>query len=259
MKRRNFITTAALGAAGLSTGIKVKANQNPEQKNQLIEFREYQMKFGTDHSILNNYLKNALIPALNKNGIEKVAVFREYGKSEPPKIFVVIPFPSFEEYPGILKNAYSDKQFLESANTYYNTLPEKIPFVRANTSLLTAFDRIPKLIVPETGNKLFESRTYEGHNEDAVMRKVGMFNKEEIDLFYKTGLKPVYFGQMIAGSQVPCLNYMVSFKDMAERDAIWAKFGDSPEWKTMRDKPEYANSVSNIVRIFLEPAEYSQI
>ncbi|MFN8259118.1 MAG: NIPSNAP family protein [Bacteroidales bacterium] len=259
MKRRKFITTAALGAAGLSTGFKVKASQNQNTANQLIEFREYQMKFGTDHSILETYLKNALIPALNKYGIEKAGVFREYSKTEPPKIFMVTPFPSYDEYPVILKKAYSDKNFLAAAAAYNSTPPAKIPFERVNTSLLNAFDRLPKIQIPQPGDKLFELRIYEGHNEDAVARKVGMFNKEEIDLFYKTGFKPVYFGQMIAGFHTPCLNYMVSFKDMAEREAIWAKFVESQEWKTMKDKPEYANSVSSIIRIFLEPMEYSQI
>jgi hypothetical protein len=56
---------------------------------------------------------------------------------------------------------------------------------------------------------------------------------------------------------MPALIYMIGFKDMAERDATWAKFGASDEWKTMSSKPEYADTVSNIRKIFLTPTKYS--
>jgi len=46
---------------------------------------------------------------------------------------------------------------------------------------------------------------------------------------------------------------------MADRDASWSRFGGHEEWKRMSAKPEYANTVSNIHKIFLTPAAYSQI
>jgi hypothetical protein len=52
---------------------------------------------------------------------------------------------------------------------------------------------------------------------------------------------------------------MVGFRDMAERDANWSKFGSSEEWKKMSSKPEYADTVSNIHKIFLTPTEYSAV
>ncbi|MCB0632866.1 MAG: NIPSNAP family protein, partial [Lewinella sp.] len=74
-----------------------------------------------------------------------------------------------------------------------------------------------------------------------------------------TGLHPVFFGQMISGPNMPALTYMIYFKDMEERDANWAKFIDHPDWKTMSSKEEYANSVSEIIRIFLTPLDISQV
>ncbi len=85
-----------------------------------------------------------------------------------------------------------------------------------------------------------------------------MFNTEEIDLFLKVGIQPVFFGQILAGEYMPALTYMVGFRDMADRDAIWNRFGASEEWKKMVVKPEYADTVSNIRRTFLVPASYSQ-
>ena len=102
-------------------------------------------------------------------------------------------------------------------------------------------------------------RTYEGYAEDAVRRKVKMFNVDELPIFYKTKLNPVFFGEVIAGEHMPCLIYMLTFKDLNERDANWKQFVDDPDWKRISQAPEYANTVSNIIRVFLEPTPYSQI
>jgi hypothetical protein len=40
---------------------------------------------------------------------------------------------------------------------------------------------------------------------------------------------------------------------MEEHDASWKTFVDHPEWKVMSAKKEYANSVSNIRKVFLKP------
>ena len=58
---------------------------------------------------------------------------------------------------------------------------------------------------------------------------------------------------------MPCLTYMLTFKDMTERDKDWADFIADPDWKKLSADPQYANSVSNIIRIFLLPADYSQV
>jgi hypothetical protein len=86
-----------------------------------------------------------------------------------------------------------------------------------------------------------------------------MFNKEELPLFDKVGLPSLLFGKILAGTYMPALAYMLSFKDMAHREEVWAKFRVHPEWITMRDKPEYANTVSKVNKIFLVPEEGSQI
>jgi len=86
-----------------------------------------------------------------------------------------------------------------------------------------------------------------------VRRKIKMFNVEEIPLFHEVGLHPVFFGDMIAGPYRPCLTYLLHFKDMAERDANWKKFIDHPDWNAMKVKEEYADTLSNIQKVFLKP------
>jgi len=115
------------------------------------------------------------------------------------------------------------------------------------------------MIVPANQPRIFEIRTYEGYSEDAVRRKVKMFNADELPIFYKVKLNPVFFGKVIAGEHMPCLTYMLTFKDMAERDANWKAFSADSDWKRISAAPEYANTVSNIIRVFLEPVAYSQV
>jgi hypothetical protein len=46
---------------------------------------------------------------------------------------------------------------------------------------------------------------------------------------------------------------------MEERDKNWAAFGADPDWKKLSADPQYANTVNNIIKIFLVPTSYSQI
>jgi hypothetical protein len=58
---------------------------------------------------------------------------------------------------------------------------------------------------------------------------------------------------------MPCLAYMITFKDMAERDRNWKAFGEDAQWQKISKDPQYANTVSRIHKIFLDPVSYSQI
>lgn len=258
MDRRKFVGASMLTAASFTAQAAFAGNSQVAKK-ELYEWREYEIKWGSGQAGLHNYLEKALIPALNKQGVKTVGAFRELSKSEPPKIYLLIPYPSFDQYLTIRENVKKDAAFIQNSQDYDKIAPEKAVFTRVNTSLLWAFDGLPVMKKPADGQRIFELRTYEGYNEDAVKRKIKMFNEEEFDIFYRTGLNPVFFGEMLAGKNTPCLSYMLWFRDMAERDANWAKFGADAAWKKVSADPQYANSVSNIIRIFLEPLAYSQV
>lgn len=259
MKRRNFIqntalTTAALAAGKLSFAAKEKAG-----KKQLFELREYESHFGGNQNALHTYLEKALIPAFNKYGVKNVGVFKETGKSEPAKVYVLIAYPSLEEYGDINMKVKSDSDFKKNSAEWDKMPADKPVFNRYSSSLLVAFDNMPSLKVPPKEQRIFELRTYEGYNEDATRRKIKMFNEEEFTIFDRTKLTRVFFGEAIAGPNLPCLTYMITFKDMEERDKNWAAFGADADWKKVSNDPQYANTVSNIRRIFLEPVPYSQV
>jgi len=113
--------------------------------------------------------------------------------------------------------------------------------------------------VPPREPRIFELRRYESHNLKAGKLKVEMFNEGEIDIFRKTGMTPVFFGETLIGDHMPNLLYMLTFKDMAERDAAWDRFRVHPDWKKMSAMERYRGTVSNISDTILRPESFSQV
>lgn len=228
-------------------------------QKEFVELRVYEMSFGKSAKPFYNYVEKALIPALNRQGIENVGFFEEIGDAMPKKVYLLISHKDMNSFNVTLNNLKEDATFQVDAQDYLNTPQEKFPFNRYTTSLFTAFDGFPKTIKPVSGSTVFELRTYEAYNEDALRRKIKMFNESELEIFNDVGLHSVFFGEKISGPNMPCLTYMLAFKDMEERDENWSKFGPHPEWQRIKDLPEYAYSVSNISRVFLKPFDFSQL
>jgi NIPSNAP len=259
MERRNFVKASLLAATPSILGAKTQNKTEALAQKELYEWREYEFNFNSPRGEVEKYFKNALIPAFNKQGIKTVGVFTEIGKSDPAKVYLLIPYPSFDAFKTVNEQIKLDEDYKKAATDYTNLTADKPPFNRVSSSLMNAFDGLPKLIVPKNEPRIFEVRSYEGYNEEAVRRKVLMFNKEEFDIFYRTGLNPVFFGEVIAGGNLPRLTYMITFKNMEEHDKNWAKFSADEVWKRISKAPEYANTVSKIYKTFLEPAAYSQL
>lgn len=258
MERRNFIKASAIVAAASATGTAMASKPTPPASKELYEWKVYYFKNGGAKSKIDGFYKDALIPFLNKKGV-KVGAFGEYGQTEPPVIYYLHIYPSMAEYLMIKKEIWKDSGFIQAGKSYFETTAELGTFTRFETYLLEAFDAIPQLRMPSKERGLLELRTYESNNEEAGQRKIKMFNNEEIAVFDKYGLRSVFFGEILAGPQMPALMYMLEFKDMEERKANWKKFVDSAEWDVMKNKPEYANTVSVVNKVFLVPLDYSQI
>jgi len=258
MKRRTFLKNSAIAASASMVAGNVKANSAPVSEKDFYELKVYQLTGGGSRNQLLKYYSEAVIPLLNANGA-KVGLFNEYGMEDPPKVYILHTYKSPDDYLNVVMKMKRDKNFLNAAKSYFDIPAIKPVFERYETFLMTAFDTIPHFKTPDKNRGLLELRTYESYNEDAGHRKVKMFNDEELPLFEKVGLHPVFFGQLLAGGYMPALTYMLWFKDMEERDANWQKFVSSDEWKTMSSKEIYKDTVSKVRRKFLTPMELSQI
>ncbi|PHN07346.1 NIPSNAP family protein [Flavilitoribacter nigricans] len=261
MKRRNFIKTTAATAITASTiGTAAASNQSaPVATQQIYELRVYTLKRGGALNRLTSYLSSALIPALNRYGCPTVGVFKEMSAPEPTKIYLLIPYVSMEHFGGVGEFLSEDEDYQQAEKDYRMIPQDNTVYTRFDTWLMRAFSVMPEMKAPKAESRIFELRTYEGYSEDAVRRKVKMFNNGELPIFLETGLHPVFFGHLLSGPEMPALTYMLTFKDMEERDANWKAFIDHPDWKELSGLEEYANSVSNIIRRFLLPLDISQV
>ena len=228
-------------------------------QKEYYELRTYSIPFNGSEQALHEYFKDALLPALNRQGISNVGVFEALGDPTPKQLFLFIPYKSIDAYGKVVGSLADDNDYIASRKKYDALTHTQRVYSRFSSSFYIAFDSLPKLIKPDKGTQLFELRTYEGFSEDAVRRKVKMFNKEEFQIFEATGLHSVFFGEQVSGPLMPALTYLLAFSSMEERDANWEKFRVHPEWKRVSGLPEYAHSVSDIKRTFLKPLPYSQL
>lgn len=258
MKRRSFLKKSAAVAGTAFAAGSLHANPTPFSEKEFYELKIYQFSGGGGVNQLKKYYTDAVIPFLEKRGA-KVGAFSEYSMEEPPRIYILHAHKSPMDCWDAVQEMKTDKTYLDAAKSYFDLPASQPVFERYETFLMEAFDGIPQLKMPDSDRGLFELRIYESYNEDAFRRKVKMFDEEELPLFEKVGLHPLFFGELLAGKYMPALAYMLWFKNMEERETNWDKFRVSDEWKTMRVKEEYADTVSKVRKIFLKPMDFSQI
>ena len=227
-------------------------------QEQVYELRTYELEFYGSEDVLHSYFKDALIPALNRQGIENVGAFEEVGERLPKTIYLVITYDNIQGFLSSKDKLAKDDKYLSDANTYMTASEDVIPYKRISTNLIRSSVGFPNLVKPNDAS-FYELRIYESHNEDALRRKVKMFDESEFTIFEEVGLPMVFFGHNIAGDQMPCLSYLLAFKDKAAHAEAWSKFGPHPEWQRIIKLEEYANSMNDITRVFLKPLDYSQL
>jgi len=259
MKRRTFVKSSLLGTSVAASGFTFPVLNSQVGEKEIIELREYRLVSKSSQPSLDKYLQEALIPALYKYGVSKVGAFNENEEGETIKLYLLIAYPSTADYFKIPAMISSDNAYQKASKEYHSIPEDNMVFDRIDVKLMDAFDGMPKLDSGYPKSGLFEIRSYQGYNEDAVRRKVKMFNDVEIDIFKNTNFNAVFYGEEIAGKDLPCLTYMLAFRDMEERGERWKGFQSDPTWKRVRNLPEYANTVSNITQIFLKPLPYSQL
>jgi hypothetical protein len=230
------------------------------------ELRTYRFKTPEQQELTENYLKNALLPALHRAKIAKVGVFKpvESDSTFGKKLIVLIPFRSLDEFEKLDAVLEKDKQYYADGKAYIDAPFDNPPYFRMEKTILKAFSEMPQISAPEfktpVTERVYELRSYEGHTEKIYRNKVQMFNAgDEVGLFKRLGFNAVFYGEVLAGSTMPNLMYMTTFENQASRDEHWKAFGDDPQWKKLVAMPEYQHNVSKNVTLFFRPTSYSDI
>jgi len=262
MKRRNFLATAGLSSL-LPFSMFAKSKQNAEEQ-QYVELIKYQLPIGNKKGIVEEFYKNVAIPTLSEMGIGPVGVFNpKYGMNKP-SLWVMIQHQDLESFANLSERLMENTTFMNEGASILNNELSDPNYIRIEKILYKNFKFLPVIEVPkqkmDIASRIYEMRIYESHNMKAAKKKIEMFNEGgEIEIFKKTGLNPVFFGETIVGPMMPNLTYLLAFDDMADRDKNWKVFVNSDEWKALRADPQYKDTVSNISDIILSPASCSQI
>ena len=208
-----------------------------------------------------DFLGKYYVPAAQRAGIGPLGFFNSLIAEQGPFVLALAGYPSANAVLEAADRLASDKEF-QKGYEEYNSMAEP-GYMRMESSLLRAFDVQRTIAVPPARKapRVFELRVYESSSARAGKTKIRMFNEGEAGIFQRLGMAPVFFAETIVGRNLPNLTYMVTFDDLADRDAKWKAFGGDPEWLKMRAVPEYADAliVSNISNAIVRPLPFSQI
>jgi len=259
MKRRDFLTASALAATGPMIQ-QASANDKRSGEKEYLELRHYEFASVEKQNAFEDFLGTSTIPALNRQGITPIGVFKTVDNKEFD-LWVLIPHNSLESIITSNTKLMTDSEFKQAGGDILNCPKSNPAYKRFESSLLLTFDKCPRVEVPsKKESRLFQLRIYESHNTIKAKRKVEMFNTGgEIDLFRLTGLNPVFFGESIIGSKMPNLTYMVGFDDADAQKKAWDTFRKHPTWDKLKADPHYKDTVSTITNLVLRPSVSSQI
>jgi hypothetical protein len=264
--RRHFLASSfSASALAAGSGSLQAAPQAAGKAREYYELRRYQLQSGPQRTLADAYFRDALIPGLNRLGISPVGVFSIDIGEGSPSLYVLIPSASIETLVNATFRLEQDAEFLKAGAAFLNTPAKQPAYARMESSLMLAFEGMPKLPVPpattEHRARVFELRTYESPTDQDHQRKVEMFNSGEFDVFEKAGFWQVFYGDTVIGSRMPNLTYMIGFPDLEARAKMWKAFGSEPGWKKLSGSVRYnfEEIVSNISNVILSPTAYSQI
>ena len=258
MDRREFLAATAVAVAAPLPNLSA-LGQAPGK--QFIELRRYHLLPGARQRAFGAFLGDVAIPAMNRAGIARVGAFTVMYGENAPTLLLVLVHSTLESVVTLRDRLAGDAAFVRAGAGVLDAPLSDPTFVRAESTLLRAFDAMPAVEPAASlgSPRIYELRTYESHSDRAALNKLAMFNAGEIPIFRRAGLAPVFFGEMVIGAGMPSLTYMLTFRDMAARDAAWGAFSKDPEWKALSSDPQYRENVSAISDIILQPAPYSQL
>jgi hypothetical protein len=238
--------------------------EGADAKQSLIELTYLRMRNTQDGMTqrTNDFLSKAYLPALQKAGVGPIGAFGSMIGEGSPFTLLVTQFPDAATWEGAGRRLREDKDLAKASETYYGG---PLQFVRMELALLRGFRTMPAIEVPpaqaDKKTHIFELRTYESNNPRTLARKIRMFDEGEIALFRKLNMTPVFFGETIAGRNMPNLTYMLAYDDLTAREKAWGTFVAHPEWEKMKSQPGVSDAeiVSNISNSILRPLPFSPI
>lgn len=241
------------------------SNAAPVKKSgEFYQITIYHYSNTTQQALIEQYLKDAYLPALHRQQIKNIGVFTCIANdtAADKRLYVIVPIRSLQQVVTLNQNLEKDADYQANGKSYLDAPYNQPAYNRMENILLKAFPLAPLMNLPKLSSpiaeRFYELRSYESATEKNFKSKVKMFNEGgEITLFKRLNFNAVFYASVISGSRMPNLMYMTSYENKADRDEHWKSFGSSPEWKILSAMPEYKNNVSKNEQIFLRTTSYS--
>lgn len=267
MKNHQFLKALNQTLAGLFLiSLLLVSSLSMAKGRDIYQIKVYNIEGENQEQRMDKYLKDAYIPAMHRAGISHVGVFKPISADDQTgkKIYVLIPFKSISQFEKLESILIKDEQYQKDGSDYIDAAHDDPPYTRLESTLLRSFKTMTEYGVPShttpRSEQVYELRSYEGATEKLYEKKVEMFDAGgETKLFKELGFQPIFFGEVISGATMPNLMYLTTFENKASQDEHWAAFRSAPAWLVLKEDQQYANTVSKNVKVFLTPADYSDL
>ena len=236
--------------------------QSPQQEYYLL--KTWHFDSPEQQTATGSFVEQAWMPAIHRLGIEPVGVFEP--RPEQPKngqqLVALIPLTSLADLDMLEQRLLQDSLFLADGAAYLNAPHDQPPFRDISSVVMKAFTDMPAMATPgltsPREDRVYELRSYESPTEALYHNKVDMFNAGgEVLLFDQLGFNAVFYGEVLAGADMPNLMYMTTHADTATRQLNWKAFVESPKWDSLINDPQYQHNVSHADIYLLRPTSYS--
>ena len=271
MERRDFLayslTSSALAAGA---ALPTEGAQAAPKGDLFIQIRRYSFEPVGNMKVMDDFLRDALIPASNRLGIAPVGVFNSwFGPDSLSGKWVLLVGPSVETLATLDLRLADDAEFMK-AGAPFLAAPIKDPaFSHLETSLLKTMPRLPGVSVPaelaKSPKRIFELRTYVQPTDASHQLKVALFQDGgEAESLKRAGFHAVFHavnlvGSGMPGSSLPSLTYMWVYESLAARQEAEDVWMASPDMHTVMSNPKYAATSNVISNVIMKPTSYSQL
>jgi hypothetical protein len=268
MQRRAFLRLSTVAGLGL-LGTELRGADSAPTTSassglspQFYELRTYHFSAAQKRDAFEKFVGDAMIPALNRLGIQPVGLFGLIDQKSPEAndLWVFLPHESLDSVISLEPRLAADDAYQAAGKDILLAGKRDPAFARFDTQLLYAFASHPRLTPPATSpGRVFELREYQNPNEERALNKMKMFNSGEIPIFIRAGMPGVFFGEAFAGPNLPHLTYMVFHESQDVSKKNWAVFSADTDWHKLNTDPDYKDNVSKVISRFLRPAAGSQL
>lgn len=251
----------ALGLAAFFT-MTPDAPADDKPAARLYEMRIYYAAPGKLDA-LNARFRDHTVKLFKKHGMENVGYFVPVGNNKDGKLVYFLSYPDKAARDKSWKDFLADPEWKKAAAE--SEKDGKI-LAKIEAKFLTATDYSPALKIDESGDRVFELRTYV-----ATKRNLGglddRFKDHTIKLFEKHGMKNLIYWHHAATEKDAdkMLVYLLAHKSQDAAKKSFDAFRMDPDWTAARKASEekaggsLTEAKGGVVSEFLKPTDYSPL